>query len=462
MALPKVTPGTYDYGAYAKPTMVRYKGGQEAIGKAIGGAIEKGIESFNKRKGEIKAAEDWKTDTVFKLTSEIDSETLAQNEIQIKNLTNEIGELGRLKMLGKIPGEEYTKRMVDLNNTFKSYRILGTDIFEAALEGEIDMTQFKGEDLDRNAGFNRAVSSGNLKTNFDPKTGKATATWTGASGKEFTANLNDIVNNAKDYLKLDQRFDFRDADKQDILQAVANKVNSSKDIRNYMTDEGQSASGKFEVLNKELATKGISQSNFIDGFVNQYGKDIFEDVVKPGYENVTGSELNIDYKSPEAQQMIREVVAGQVVGRVQQTGDKIPEPKAEPKPDKPAKWEIDMAELKQEQEKLLTNPISQRQWDNVVKPRPSKSYEGGADGQSTASLDDMSLTAMSQLASKYDFTIVGEPLLDKAGTKEIGFELQDNKTKEKIRIYKSFTIDQVMEELKKAKNVSDSNKVRLP
>lgn len=342
MALPKVTPGKYDYGAYAKPTMVKYKGGQEAIGKAIGGAIEKGFESFNKRKGEIKAADEWKTDTVFKLTSEIDSETLAQNEIQIKNLTNEMGELGRLKMLGKIPGEEYTKRMVDLNNTFKSYRILGTDIFNAALEGEIDMTQFKGEDLDRNAGFNRAVSSGNLKTKFDPTTGKATATWTGASGKEFTADLNDIVNNAKDYLNLEQRFDFRDNDKQDLLQAVANKVNSSKDIRNYMTDEGRSASGKFEVLNKELATKGISQSNFIDGFVDQYGKDIFEDVVKPGYETATGSELNIDYKSPEAQQMIREVVAGQVAGRVQQTGDKIPEDKSPQKePKHPSGFEVD-------------------------------------------------------------------------------------------------------------------------
>lgn len=342
MALPKVTPGTYDYGAYARPTMVRYKGGQEAIGEAIGSAIGKGVQAYEQRKGEIKAADNWKTDTVFKLTSEIDSETLAQNEMQIKNLTNEMGELGRLKMLGKIPGEEYTKRMVDLNNTFKSYRILGTDVFEAALEGEIDMTQFKGEDLDRNAGFNRAVSSGNLKTNFDPTTGKATATWTGASGKEFTANLNDIVNNAKDYLNLDQRFDFRDGDKQELLQKVANQVNSSKDIKQYMTEVGENASGKFEMLNNEVATEGISKSSFIDGFVDQYGKDIFEDVVKPSIEGSTGKPIDFDYKSEQGQEMIRKVVAAQVAGKVQQTGNKVTEDKPTQKePQHQSGFEID-------------------------------------------------------------------------------------------------------------------------
>lgn len=329
MALPKVTPGTYDYGQYAKPTMVKYRGGQEQLAAGIAQGIAEYGQAVKQKKKKEKDAEEWKTNTKFQLLSQVDPTILAKNEQQIKSLTDQMGELGRLKQLGKIPGEEYTEKMVNLNNTFNSYKLLNS-IYQDMPEDELDLTQFKGgEELDRNAGFMRAVSSGTLETDFDAETGKSTASWTGASGKKFVVDLNEVTHNVKDYMKLDQKFDFRDADKQDILQKVANQVNASKDIRQYMTDIGESASGKFEMLNTELATKGISQSNFIDGFVDKYGKDIFEDVVKPSYETATGQEIGFDHTSPEAQQMIREVVAGQVASKVQQTGNAISDPKPE-------------------------------------------------------------------------------------------------------------------------------------
>jgi hypothetical protein len=39
MALPRVTPGSYNYGAYANPTPIRYKGG---FGEALAGASNSG------------------------------------------------------------------------------------------------------------------------------------------------------------------------------------------------------------------------------------------------------------------------------------------------------------------------------------------------------------------------------------------------------------------------------------
>ncbi len=61
-----------------------------------------------------------------------------------------------------------------------------------------------------------------------------------------------------------------------------------------MTEVGENASGKFEMLNNQVATEGISRSSFIAGFVNQYGKDIFEDVVKPSIEGSTGKPIDFD------------------------------------------------------------------------------------------------------------------------------------------------------------------------
>lgn len=458
MALPKVTPGTYDYGAYAKPTMVKYKGGQQAIGKAIGAIVSKGVELKKQKQAEIKAADDWKSNEVYELYTAVPSDVVASNEEGLKSLTDNMGELGKLKALGKISGEEYNKRMIPLKRTYDAYMVLGTDLYNAIGDQPLNLTKYKGEELNSAAGLHRAISSGALEIKFDPKTSESIASWTGADGKEkFSTDLVDLTVNSKKYLKLNERYDINSADNQKIFSDAGKVLNQNNFVDNFMTGVINTAEGSKAALDKQGLVDALADpnNNFINPIVEQNGKDIFEDIVqqiKPGLE----------FESDEAQSLIRSIIASQIADKTKQVGDKIPEPKAEPKPDKPAKWEIDMAELKQEQEKLVTNPISQRQWDSVIKPRPSKSYEGGVEGQSTASLDDMSLTAMSQLASKYDFTIVGEPLLDKSGTKEIGFELQDNKTKEKVRIYKSFSIDQVMEELKKAKNVSDSNKVRLP
>lgn len=245
---------------------------------------------------------------------------------------------------------------------------------------------------------------------------------------------------------------------QRMNQIMQNKVIAGLDRQELGSYFMDTVSGNIDANSDQDLNAVLEAQNLTE----EQKTKIKEDVANGFWSNRDLSNENITVNSGD---ILREVakrkIAREVLGKVKPPKSKVQQI-VDTSTKKPAKYEIDMAELKEQQEKLLTNPISQRQWDSVTKPRPDKSYEGGAEGKSTASLDDMSLQSMSQLASKYDFTIVGEPLLDKAGTKEIGFELQDNKTKEKVRIYKSFSVDQVMEELKKAKNVSDNNKVQLP
>ncbi len=51
MALPKVTYGTYNYGEYARPTAIKYKGG---LGEGIAQGLAKGVSSYMEAKEEKK------------------------------------------------------------------------------------------------------------------------------------------------------------------------------------------------------------------------------------------------------------------------------------------------------------------------------------------------------------------------------------------------------------------------
>lgn len=119
------------------------------------------------------------------------------------------------------------------------------------------------------------------------------------------------------------------------------------------------------------------------------------------------------------------------------------------KASKPAKWEIDAEALKRQQQKLINNNITQETWDKISGKKPSVTTGEYTPGS------EQSIQTASQLASEYDFKLV-KTLLDESGEKETGFLFKDNKTGEEARIYKNFTLEQVIAELKKAKNIGDN------
>lgn len=126
MALPKVTYGTYNYGEYARPTAIKYKGG---LGEGIAQGLAKGISSYMEAKEEKK-------EFIKKVDTEVVKERArfgdaldvaagskfaeGENKKFIKQMKEDYGNAYRQWRLGNISAEEYEKTrsglMSDLRN----------------------------------------------------------------------------------------------------------------------------------------------------------------------------------------------------------------------------------------------------------------------------------------------------------------------------------------------------------
>ena len=126
MALPKVTYGTYNYGEYARPTAIKYKGG---LGEGIAQGLAKGISSYMEAKEEKK-------EFIKKVDTEVVKERArfgdaldvaagskfaeGENKKFIKQMNEDYGNAYRQWRLGNISAEEYEKTrsglMSDLRN----------------------------------------------------------------------------------------------------------------------------------------------------------------------------------------------------------------------------------------------------------------------------------------------------------------------------------------------------------
>ena len=113
MALPKVTYGTYNYGEYARPSAIKYKGG---LGEGIAAGLAKGASSYIQAKEEKK-----------QFTKKVDTETVVQrarfgdeldvaagskfakgeNKAFIKKMKEDYGNNYRQWRLGNISAEKY-------------------------------------------------------------------------------------------------------------------------------------------------------------------------------------------------------------------------------------------------------------------------------------------------------------------------------------------------------------------
>ena len=116
MALPKVTYGNYNYGQYASPTAIRYKGG---LGEGLAqGAIQfaKGIA---KGKQKLKAAEEQAYMVSEKYQKELRERlgnASAQNRQFITSLKENVGNIVKQYKLGRISLDEYSSKMDGYNN----------------------------------------------------------------------------------------------------------------------------------------------------------------------------------------------------------------------------------------------------------------------------------------------------------------------------------------------------------
>ena len=146
MALPKVTYGNYNYGQYANPTAIKYKGGiGEGLAQganAIAGAIVTG-------RKKVKAAEEqaYITSTQFeKDVNKALGDASAQNREFVIGLKQEVGDLVKAYKLNKISLNEYSKGMDKYNGYLNKLQIMSGKVQAIASSDnpEVDLTTVRG------------------------------------------------------------------------------------------------------------------------------------------------------------------------------------------------------------------------------------------------------------------------------------------------------------------------------
>lgn len=87
-------------------------------------------------------------------------------------------------------------------------------------------------------------------------------------------------------------------------------------------------------------------------------------------------------------------------------------------------------QAKRSNDYILKTPITDEQWNSVIKT-------GG----------DKSMANMANLVSPYGFSLTGSPISSESGESEIGYNIKDNITNKTIKIFKSDTPQQVRKKM---------------
>lgn len=347
MALPVVTAKQYDYGQYANPTMVKYKGGQEAIGAAIGQTVQAGIEAYTQKKQGEKIKDTKETgktsETLIDLSKTYGEDIAAMtanNQEEARLLMNRIGTLTGKLSVGRIDVKQGTEKLIRANEELKALLVLGK-VKDAADSGIIIQEDFriqKDEDnvdlFDRNAGFNRAVATDTYEIfrKDGKEDGELMIKWSGIGTKEGEKEIYDqytlkeVMYNNADFLKLQEKFKFESGNAFDDLQKAA-KIFDTNNV-DFMISTKTIGSGTYDYLDEEKAINSLSSTDsensiLVDRYIATYGKDIFEDIIKTR-DDYKGEE----YNSPEVKSILRDTVARKIIKFAKKRGNKIPEPKA--------------------------------------------------------------------------------------------------------------------------------------
>ena len=309
MSLPKVSYGTYNYGQYANPTAIKYKGG---FGEGLAAAIGTAGKTF----GEIKAAQVKKTDAA-NAEATISSQkygaaikeylgnATAQNKKYIKQKKKEYGDVVRQYRLKQISDDEYTEAMDGFENLLVSLKGLrgAIDTAQKVNNGEdIPMNNLRGDALSIDAEIKRrALDNGKfiLSDNAQGEPQVQMPAFIGLNQGQFPVQnvlLNDLNSNEKIYMP---DLDYRHDDNQNIK-------NVKKDIRQKIVESDnltifrETADEAGEMTLRAEYVDGSKKNEIID-LIKEDGQLVgkltadqqriyFEDQMKNGIGSWNGSE----------------------------------------------------------------------------------------------------------------------------------------------------------------------------
>ena len=336
MALPKVTPGTYNYGEYANPTPIRYNAsGQAALGAGIASAITSVAGAAIQKKQEAKLKEKQNKALVDKVIADTYSraskEAREQNPEQVLRFANQAGQLEL----------DYRNQLIDRETYIKNTAAIQDGLTNLVglqqLENQINLENIDPSIIKNKQGLDNYLLQKSLENNsakriwnetenewyieyqaIDPSkidTSKITEL-NGLPDEAYQSKriaVSEIMANPKNFFKIDTKVQLADEPMQNLFTALANNFNKNQG-RIYMTNVSENG---YELLDEGKAVEGFRNSSDVDVVYTKFGKDIAEDI------------LDLEYNPEDAEQVdqIKTFIAQQAIAKADKTGNKVPKPR---------------------------------------------------------------------------------------------------------------------------------------
>ena len=326
MALPKVTPGTYNYGQYANPKPIRYGGGEQAIGAAIGQAIG-GVAKNIKNKKEEKKKEKLFLDKVIADTySRSSKEARESNSEEVMKFSNEAGQLALDYKNELISREDYLKKSTAIQDGLEALNAMQGLSDKIDLEG-VTPSMLKNNQSFENYLLQKSIEGGSAKRIWDSGKGQWFIEYNGldtekidpAAVKELNGipedayvtkrvSVSEIADNPKNFFDIQTKIDFNNDSMVDLFSKTA-KVFDQQMGDMYKTG----IRNGYQVLDEEAAAEAFAESAQVNAIYQKIGKDVAEDILDQEY---TGSE--------EQELEIKQAISQQIIGYADKQGNKAP------------------------------------------------------------------------------------------------------------------------------------------
>lgn len=339
MALPRVTPGTYNYGEYANPTPIRYgDGGLRALGQGIAQGISSVVSGIKEKKEEEKQKKKQDQLLIAKQLqdsySRVSKDARKKNAAEVNRFANEAAQLAVNFKAGLIDADMYTQEMTLVNDALDDLNTI------ELLKKQIDLDNISPEFIKDTTSLNNyalqmQLQNDSAKRIWDEKEkqwfieydsvipGKLNAdeikSLNGIPDSAYEKKripVSEITANPKNFFEIKTRIQETDAQMQTVFNTLANDFNKNQG-RIYMTDVSDNG---YELLNETKAIDGYKNSSSVELIYQKLGKDIAEDI------------LDVDYEKDKDQ--VKAYIAQQAILKADKVGNKVAvsKPKTEKDP----------------------------------------------------------------------------------------------------------------------------------
>ena len=328
MALPKVTPGTYNYGEYANPTPIRYRGGEQAIGAAIGQGLATAGQiigqNIKQKKEEAKKDKAILDKVISDTYSRSSKEARESNSEEVMKFANEAGQLALDYKNEIISREDYLKKSTAIQDGLEALNAMQELSKTIDLEG-VTPSMLKNNQSFENYLLQKSIEGGSAKRIWDGDqwvieyNGLDTNKIDPAAVKELNGipedayvtrrvPVSEIADNPKNFFDIQTKIDFNNDSMVNLFSKTA-KVFDQQMGDMYKTG----VKNGYQVLDEEAAADAFAESAQVNAIYQKIGKDVAEDILE---QEFTGSE--------EQEAEIKKAISQQIIGYAEKQGNKAP------------------------------------------------------------------------------------------------------------------------------------------